>query len=1138
MLKVLCIHSPRGFNQNRLLDGQAWKVMRLIAIFLFAACMQVCAKGYTQTVSLQERNATLESVFQQLKKQTGLPVLYTRSMLKDSKRVTVNLKNVPLQDALDEILKDQGLGYSIINNTVVIKLKENTIQKEVVSEPVTINTIDISGRITDKEGNPLVNASISVKGRKEGATTNDNGMFLLKGLTANDVIVISFTGYKQQTFKIGSQTNFIVSLELDENPLNEIIIKPYWTEKKRYEVGNTGRITAKDIERQPVNNPLLALQGRVAGLNIVQANGIPGGAVTVRIQGRNNLNQNIVGSDPLIVIDGVPYMSQNLTTFLGGTDASRSILGRSGDGGSSSGSFGNPLAFINPNDIESIDVLKDADATAIYGSRAANGALLITTKRGKRGPMQVNVNFQQAFGNVGHKMKLLNSQQYMEMRREAKRNDNAAILLTDYDLRGLWDTTRNTDWQKELIGGTANITNLTAGVSGGDQFFQYLISGTYAKETSVFPGNFANIRASFHYNLTASDKTNRFRIQFGGSYMHNDNKLPGFDYTDAALNTPPVAPPLFNSDGTLHWAPDPLANGNSSWFNPLARQYDQFDTKTGNLFTSMNISYKVLPGLEIRSNFGFTSTLSDQFSGALNASVKPETVPGRLRSARFANSKASSWIVEPQLSYGVNLGKGKLDVTLGSTFQHQKSEGKGFSISGQPSDQLLRNLASAVSLSTSGLDISMYRYSGVFARIGYNYKERYLISLTGRRDGSSRFGANNQVENFGAAGLGWIISEERFFRSLSKVVNFLKLRGSYGTTGSDQLGNYRFMDLYVAGIPGIPYQGVSTLNPSALPNPNLQWESNRKLQGGVDMTFLNSRLQLSVTYIQNRVSNSLTTVQLPLLTGFFSVDLNLPALVQNTGWEFVFSSENFKNSVFTWNTRANLTIPRNKLVSFPDLDKSTLRNQLVVGRSLDVFRTTPYYGVDPLTGIYMVRDRHGNPTNSTVLADDTRFLEPGSRLFGGISNNFSYKGFELDVFIQVNKQYRLATVVTQFSNPGRFLSTTTPTGNQPIEVLQRWQKPGDITTYQRYTSVNGSWLGLTGDRNWQDVSFARLKTVAISYRFSPELLKKLSMQQLRVYVNAQNLFTLTKYRGLDPESISTSSLPPLRVISLGVQGVF
>ncbi|MBO9573221.1 MAG: SusC/RagA family TonB-linked outer membrane protein, partial [Chitinophagaceae bacterium] len=693
----------------------------------------------------------------------------------------------------------------------------------------------------------------------------------------------------------------------------------YGTTNKRFTTSNTGTVKADVIEKQPVNNPLLALQGRVPGLEIIQSNGIPGGGVTVRIQGRNNINPNLVGSDPLIVIDGVPYMSQNLTTFLGGADNTSPILGRSGDN-ILTGGFGNPLSNINPMDIESIDVLKDADATAIYGSRAANGAILITTKRGKTGPMRVNLNIQQGWGNVGHKMDLLNNKQYMEMRWEAKANDGAAVLMSDYDLRGLWDTTQNTDWQKTLIGNTAHYTNLTAGVSGGNQNLQYLISGTWARETSVFPGDFANTRGSLHFNLSTASTNQRLKIQLGGSYMANNNKLPGFDFTEIALTLPPVAPSPYNSDGTLNWAPDSLRGGISSWFNPFARQYNLFETKVDNLIANGALSYRVLPGLEFKSTFGFTSTSSNQFTAAFNQSFKPEALPGRIRNALFSFNDVQTWIVEPQLNYQRMLGKGRLNFLIGSTFQQQKSEGRGFEVSGQPSDQLLRNMAAGGAFYPSVPDMSVYRYNGLFTRIGYIYKDRYLINATGRRDGSSRFGRNNQLQNFGAIGLGWIISEETFFKKLVNVVSFAKFKGSYGITGNDQLGNYRFMNLYGLQTHGIPYQGQEGLRPEGLSNPNLEWESTIKLQGGVDLGFSNDHVLLTVNYIRNRSSNSLTEVDLPRTAGFPTINANLEALVQNTSWEFSLSSKNIQKKHFNWTASANLTIPRNTLLEFPGLE--------------------------------------------------------------------------------------------------------------------------------------------------------------------------------------------------------------------------
>jgi TonB-linked SusC/RagA family outer membrane protein len=1028
---------------------------------------------------------------------------------------------------------------TIIDKVIVLKAKEVAGVNEQTEESKLPPQIDITGKVMDEEGNPLKGATVKVRGSTIATSTDENGVFNLNGIDPNATIEISFVGYERTTIQLKSRTSVTASLKKEVQSLNEVVVnKGYYTEKQKLSVSNSVTITSKDIEKQPVSNPLLALQARVPGMSILQANGIPGGGITVRIQGRNNLDNRFVGSDPFIVIDGVPYASQNPISFQGvGFGKAQSVLGSSANEGPSAAPFsnGNPLAFINPADIESITILKDADATAIYGSRAANGAILITTKKGKGGKMKVNVDLQRGWGKVAKKMDLLSSQQYMEMRWEGKRNDGRAVGITDYDLRGVWDTTRYTDWQEELIGGTSQYTRMTAGVSGGTNNFQYLVGTTYGKETTVFPGDFANSFGSLHFNLSASSADQRFKMQLGGSYMVNSNKLPGLDYTTYALNLPPVAPALYNPDGTLNWATDP-STGNSTWYNPLSRQYMLFEMKTHNLVSNGNLSYRILPGLEVKSTFGFTSTNSDQFLADLDESEMPEFRVDRYRNALFSFNSVRSWIVEPQLSFQRNWENHNLSILGGTTFQNQNTTGRALLLFGQPNDLLLRNTGTG--LGPLDLDISIYKYNAIFGRLNYALNGKYLLNVTGRRDGSSRFGANSQFANFYSVGAGWIMSEEKFFKEAFPWMSFGKIRGSYGTTGNDQIGNYKFMNLYSTSFGGIPYQNVAGSNPLGLPNPNFEWEETRKLQGGIDLGFLNDRLYVTVNYFRNRTSNNLVQVQMPFVTGFDRIFQNIEALIQNTGWEFLLNSINIKTENFRWSSSVNLTTSSNKVLEFPGLETSTLKSSITLGRPLGTAMDYNFYGVDPLTGLFMVRNRFGEPTTNPSYGEDrATFINQPAPWFGGIQNSFSYKGFSLDLLLQVTLQHTQDIQFLQgpagyFSSGDQFYSW----GNQHVSVMDRWQKPGDIKPYPRFGlgSTSVSW----GDLSYRNTSFVRMKNASISYSIENKLLQKIKMQQIKVYANAQNLFTITKYKGLDPETLSISSLPPLRMITIGIQASF
>ncbi len=1111
---------------SALFRTQIVTAMKLTTILLLAATISVAARSTAQNVTLTLKNAPIEKAFTELEKQTGYSFIYSKVQLAGTKKVDLQISNTQLVQVLQTLFKDQPITYSIQDNKyIVIRRKEESPNEIQPANPLPVN-IDVSGRVTDNEGNPLMGASVKAKGTNIGTATNAEGFYILKGIDENATLEIEYVGFTKQTMPVVKRKIINFSLKRNDNLLDEVMIKAYGTDTKRFTTSNSGTLKREDIEKQPINNPLLALQGRIAGVEVIQSNGVPGGGIKIRIQGQNNLNPNITGSDPLIVIDGVPYPSQNLATFTGGPalNVGGSILGNSsGITPSEQGVQGNPLSYINPADIESIDVLKDADATAIYGSRAANGALLITTRKGVAGQSKIDINVQQGWGRVPKKLDLLNSQQYMEMRREAKRNDNALINTTDYDLRGLWDTTRYTDWQKELIGGTARYSRITASFSGGATNVSYLISGTYGSESSVFPGEFANKKGSVHFNVNATSTNQKFRIQLSGNYISDKNSLPSQDFTYQAISFAPVGPALFNPDGTLNWAPDPLANGNSSWLNPLANMYTLFDSKTNKLTSNAVLSYKILPGLEIKSSFGYNNLSTDQFYASLNNAFKPETRLSRTRLANFNFNSIKIWIAEPQINWRKKTSFGNFDILIGSAIQQQDNIGRRFTASGQPSDQQLKDIASAITVRSPIVDISTYRYNGVFGRIAYNMADKYLINLTARRDGSSRFGSDNLFHNFGALGAGWIFTEEKFLKEIHRILSFGKLRGSYGTTGNDQIGNYQFLSLFRTGAIDVPYQGAAGLDIVGLPNPGLQWEETKKLQFGIDLGFVKDRILLTVNYLRNRSSNNLTTIYLPVVTGFTQITDNLPALIQNTGWEFSLNTENIKTQNFTWKSGLNLTIPSNKLLAFPGLETSTFATQYLIGQSLSIVRDQTFLGVNPLTGKYV------------LSAERDAFYNAAPKYYGGFQNSISYKGVELSFLFQFTKQTAKDANIGGFSSPGVF-SASTGFGNQPVSVLDHWRKPGDISYFQQYTATNIATY--SGTRDIIDASYIKLKNISLSYQLPALIVKKMHLQSARLFFHGQNLFALTKYKGFDPENLNMVALPPLRMLSFGAQVTF
>ncbi|MFY0254156.1 SusC/RagA family TonB-linked outer membrane protein [Chitinophaga sp. 30R24] len=1039
--------------------------------------------------------------------------------LDEGKRITVQFSETALNEVMAFLLSDKrDLTFELHKKSIHIyntdySSKNAYIKKTVDSVPTNI----ITGRVTDISGNSIPGATVRIKGTNIGTTTDPDGKFRIPYLSKGEIVTISSIGFSSKDVPVNDK-NIITQLNPFINTLDETVVIAYGTTTKRMNTSNTSTLKGSEFETQPISNPLLALQGRVPGIYIQPSTGVPGAGISVRIQGQNSIQS---GNDPLYVIDGTPYISQ----LLSGT--SPSILGQSGPGMP----LGNPLNYINPQDIESIDVLKDADATAIYGSRAANGAILITTKKGKAGSTRANININTGWGKVPKKLHLLNTQQYLSMRHEAISNDNASISPTDYDVNGTWDTTRNTNWQKELLGGTARVTKINAGVSGGDQYTTYLINGGYSKQTNVFPGDYDDKTGSLHFNISNTSLNKKFSIQLSGDYLKDINKLPQVDLTNTALLLSPDAPPLYNADGSLNWA---QVNGISTWTNPLAQQlYNRYTGKTDNLISAMNISYQIIPGLKISSNLGYTRTEMNETIISLLDQYNPESRPYNTRASTFGSSTISSWDIEPQISYQHSLSKGIFEVLIGSTIQQRNSNMSSINASGFNSDVVMEDIKSAANITVASTESDIYKYNALFGRINYNWQDKYIINLTARRDGSSRFGSEKQFHNFGAVGIGWIFTNEDFIKNKQSVLSFGKLKASYGTTGNDQILDYRFLNLYTAiPNPGVPYQGIIGLQPTGIPNPYLAWEETRKLNLGIELGFLRDKVIFTANYNHNRSSNQLLAYVLPIFAGYPSITENFPAVVQNTGLELSVNSTNINKRNFTWSTNANLTIPKNKLISFPGLATSSYATGYVVGQPISIQKVFHSLGVDSATGAYLFTTAKGIPTlNPDYSQDRTTILNSAPTFYGGITNNFRYKNIELSFLFSFGKQKGIDYSLGYF--PGIFNT------NQPTSVLTRWQHPGDQTNIQRFNSnysLFQSFLNadLYSDANWADASYIRLETATLSWHFPETWCKKIHIQNCRLYVNGQNLFTISNYLGLDAKTQSIYNLPLLRVLSIGL----
>jgi TonB-linked SusC/RagA family outer membrane protein len=886
-----------------------------------------------------------------------------------------------------------------------------------------------------------------------------------------------------------------IKLTLSEGKLEEVIVNAgYYTVKDSERTGSIARITSKDIETQPVNNLLAAMQGRMAGVSITQATGTPGGGFDIKIRGQNSIRND--GNAPLYIIDGVPYSSDPI----GYNQTSTSYPSPT-----------SPLNSINTDNIESIEVLKDADATAIYGTKGANGVVLITTKKGKPGKTTVALDAYTGVGKVTQFMKLMNTQEYLAMRKQAFINDGLTEYNEwDYDINGTWDQTRYTDWQKEFLGGSAETNTLQGTVSGGTNNSQFLISGNYHTESTVLPGDFLYRKGGIQTNFNHHSNDNKFMLGFSANYVAQNNDQAAFDFTYDANSLPPNAPALYDASGNLNWE-------NGTWQNPLANLRRKFESKTNDLLANAVLSYEILPGLILKSNMGFTSLATIETRVMPSTAFNPAyNVSSSSSSISLNNTDRSSWIIEPQVNWVKTLAHGKIDVLIGATYQSQTTNRLYQSASGFSSNSLIYNLAAAKYVNVLYNDVAQYKYQAFFGRLNYNYLQRYIVNVTARRDGSSRFGPNNQFANFGAIGAAWLFSNESFLKDHSWL-SFGKLRTSYGITGNDQIGDYQFLNTYTTS--GVNYGGQIGLEPSRLYNPDFAWESNRKLELALELGFLKDQIFLTTAWYKNRSSNQLVGIPLPGTTGFGTLQSNLDATVQNTGLEFTLNTKNFNTSALTWNTSLNFSFSRNKLISFPGLEGSSYSQQYRIGQPLNIRLLYQYRGINLQTGVYEFVDL--NKDNRISFPEDKQAIaDMAPKYFGGLQNQLRYKRWNLDFLFQFVKQQNS-------SYPLGFAGQMSNQSNRMVnyQILTTGNNSDAVTAYSFYSESNVSVV---------DASYIRLKNLSFSYEL-PLILKSI---QTKVSLQGQNLLTFTKYKDGDPEFMMSGFLPPLKVVTAGIQLTF
>ncbi|HVY74893.1 MAG TPA: SusC/RagA family TonB-linked outer membrane protein [Puia sp.] len=1068
--------------------------MKLWTIALLTISLHLSASSYSQSISLSFKDAKLETIFKAIERQSSYHFVYVSEKIAGIPRISVEIKSASIQEVMDICLKNLPLFYEVEGNYVTIK------SRVIISPKQDSVVAEVRGKVLNDRGEPVPGVAVTVNNSSAGTVTDIDGSFLLLNTPGN--ANLKFAGANVESYEepLAERKVLVVVLKTKIGKLDQVQVIGYGNSTKRYSVGNSSAITSEEISRQPIANPISSIQGYMPGVFVQNGPGLPGSQVNLQIRGINS----IAGSNaPLYIVDGVPFSSTPLNQWNGSLAVANGYL--------------SPFNSLNPADIENITVLKDADATAIYGSRASNGVVLITTKRGKAGHTKLDINVYTGVERTSHYVTTVNTQQFLQLQHQAFDHDGITPTPANAPYLLVYDTTQYIDYPRFTIGEKAPVTDAQASVSGGNATTKFLFAGNFRTEKTVFPGDFSYTRAGVHLNVEHNSPNKKFYAFINSqlSQDRNDNTILNI----AQLSIPPDYP-LYDASGNLY---------NVGGSNPLAYARQTASNKTFNIITNALFRYTILRGLDIKLNAGINRIDLNSVLTYPKSAQDPATNP--INHAQYADNANTTYIIEPQLEYNRNTAEGKLNVLFGGTYQYSNTYGTFIQGQNFSNDGLLQNLGSAGSISTSpgpATNSIEYKYLSVFARVGYVLKDRYLVDLNGRRDGSSRFGPDHQFGNFGSVAAGWIFSGEPFIKNAIPALSYGKLRASFGIVGNDPSTSYQYIATYRSSS---LYQGTAGTVPARIANPDFRWEVVRKLEAAIEFGFLKDRILFSLSWFQNQSSNQLVGYPLPSQTGFTSYQYNLPAEVRNYGTEWELSTTNIKTQDFTWTSSFNLSFVNNRLISFPGLASSSYANSYEVGESISIVKAFHYVGINTEDGIARYASSSGKDTASPSAPKDYQIIgKTIPEFYGGLSNDLKYKNFELSFLFQFVDQQGWAP--TWY--PGLYYST-------PVHALQAWQKPGDITDVPVPTKVNYSayFPFVSSDRFWVDASYVRLKNISLSYSLPQSLVTKWHISECTVFLIGQNLLTITSYPGSDPEMPGQLLVvPSLRVITGGIHLTF
>jgi TonB-linked SusC/RagA family outer membrane protein len=1078
--------------------------MRISALLCFTLILQIHAAGaYSQKVAirLSLKDMPVEQALDRIEAETGYTFLYTNRTVDAGRRVDIDIATNDIRDILHALFASTGVDYRIVDRQIILSRPAPAAPAD------ALQTRRITGTVTDANREPVIGANVSVKGAGSGAITDTDGRFTLD-VPPGAVLHISYIGYISREIPVGEASSLQIRLEEDTKAIEEVVVIGYGAIRKSDLTGSVSSVKTAEIQQTPIVSIDQGLAGRASGVQVIQTSGMPGATASIRVRGSSSLQG---GNEPLYVIDGFPVYSG---AGFGETGGKTSLSG---------------LSTVNPSDIESIEILKDAAATAIYGARAANGVVLITTKSGKKGHDAIT--FESSFGlsNVSKKIDVMNAAEYALLVNEAYTNDGLKPYYDAEALAAIARTGKGTDWQDEVFR-TGSSQNYQLAFSGGDEKTQYAISGAYFTQTGIL------IHSDFsRYSTRLNFDRHLFPNFTAGTHLSASHTVNHSVATETgneggvvtgALKMNPVQPVFadeangvytqVNTPGTL--VPNPVATAAEQKFNNTASR----------LLGDMYVQWEMIKDLKLKVSLG-----TDVLYNKVNL-YTPSTIyqAAGMSKGEIRVRKTINWLNENTLTWNKTFGQEHaVNALAGFTMQRNNAEMVYAGSSNFVNNVMEENNLGAGSVynqpESENIQWSLMSY---LARLNYTLKERYLFSLNARIDGSSRFGRNNKHGFFPSASAGWRLSEESFMEPLKEMIPNLKLRGSFGFTGNTEIGVYGSLATLGSNSWVIGNQLVSGFFPNKIPNPDLRWERTGQLDLGVDIGLLNNRVRLTVDYYRKETTDLLYDVAIPAVSGYQTMLKNIGSL-ENKGYEFSVESDNLISGSFRWNTAFNIAFNRNRVLELGGEEykemaesdghlKTGSVRRLIVGRPVGIFYGYRFDGIfqneeetrqqtasaSPI-GIGLRRYKDLNGDGKVDAAHDREILgDANPDFFGGLTNTFSFKGVELNVFFQ----YTCGNEIFNYNA----VELETPTGGQNAyrELLNRWTPRNPGTVYPK-ASTNRNVL--ISDRFIEDGSYLKLKTVSLSYGF-PRLRMK-HIQGLRIYITGQNLFTLTAYRGYDPE---------------------